>query len=175
MDEFFIDKLTKESKTKNLKRLTFNSYGNEFLSIDDQGNLFVFSFEHDNNIKLPKITLWNTPTKSCKDAVFLNNSGVIASTFGIDTQRNTTLWDFLLPLNQANVGDINIGGNLINSIGSEASLIVCNDKPGYISYIDMRRMSVVTSFQAHLDEIKSIKVSERENFLITCGKGKQSF
>lgn len=175
IDDFYIEKLTKEnmSKTKNLKRLKFNSYGNEFLTLDDNGNLYLFSFDHVKVAKLPKITLWNTPNKSCKDALFLNNTGVIASTIN-KQNAHTTLWDFLLPISQCGVGEVNVGGNIINSIANDATMLICNDKPGMISFIDIRKMEVVNSFQAHLDEIKTIKISEKENYMITGGKGKNS-
>lgn len=175
IDEFYIEKLTKENmnKIKTIKRLQFNNYGHEFLTIDDVGNLYVFAYDYGKQVKLPKITLWNTNSKSCKDAIFLNNSGVIATTFKKDTLHHTTLWDFLLPINQANCGEIEIGGNLTKTIASDSTILICNDKPGFISFVDIRRFSEVSSFQAHLDEIKSIKISERENFMITSGKGKQ--
>ena len=46
LDEYFIEKMTKESlnKTRNLRRMKFNSYGNEFFTIDELGNVFVFDF-----------------------------------------------------------------------------------------------------------------------------------
>jgi hypothetical protein len=164
--------MTKENltKSKQLKRLKFSSYGDNFFIIDDTGNLFVFPFYHAPGAKLPKITLWNTSTKSSKDGVFLNNSGLLATTMN-KSHQHTTLWDFLLPMNQSNIGEINTGGNLINSIGSQGYLLICNDKPGYITFIDIRKMEVVSSFQAHLDEIKSIKISEKEGFIITMGHG----
>jgi hypothetical protein len=177
IDEYYLEKIGKDhlNKIKKLKKLKFNNYGNEFLTVDDAGNLFIFPFEYGKYTKLPKITLWSTNNKSCKDAIFLNNSGIIGTTFNKNNQQNTTLWDFLLPLNQANTGSIDIGGNLILSLASDSTLLVCNDKLGYITFIDIRKLCVVHTFQAHLDEIKAIKVSERENFLVTCGKGKINY
>lgn len=172
MDEFFLEKPNKDMKTKITKRLNFNSYGNEFLTVDNTGNLYIFAFEKDKLPKFPKISLWTTSNKSCKDAVFLNNSGVIVSTSNSEQNKSTTLYDFLLPLNQANVGNINIGGNYLASIASDASIAVCNDKPGLISFIDIRKMNVVNSFQAHSEEIHSIKISEQNNFMVTSSKGK---
>jgi hypothetical protein len=162
------------TKTKSLKRLKFNSYGDNFLIIDDTGNLFIFPFYHTPGAKYPKITLWNTASKASKDGVFINNSGLIATTMN-KKNTHTTLWDFLLPMNQSNVGEVNVGGNLINTVASEVNLVVCNDQPGYISFIDIRKMEVVSSFQAHLDEIKALKISEKENFLVTMGYGKVIF
>jgi hypothetical protein len=174
IDEYYIEKITKESisKIKNLKRLKFNSYGNEFLTIDDIGNLFIYEFENTKNPKLPKITLWNGINMGSKDGVFLNNSGILATTYNKTSPHHTHLWDFLLPINSANVGAIDIGGNLITDLSSDNSLIICNEKPGIVSFVDIRRMGLINSFQAHLDEIKSIKVSDSENFLVTCGKGR---
>jgi hypothetical protein len=175
IDEFYIEKITKESlsKNKNLKRINFNSYGNEFFTIDDTGNVYFYDFDNQKGNKLPKLTLWTTNSKASRDGVYLNNSGIFSTTSNRNNApHHTTLWDFLLPLNQSNVGEIDCGGNLIHEISGDSSMLVCNDKPGMISFIDIRRMSVVNSFQAHLDEIKCAKVSEKENFLITCGKGK---
>lgn len=63
------------------------------------------------------------------------------------------------------------GGNLITSTLREPSIIICNEKVGYISLIDTRKGEITKSFLAHIDEIKGIKVSEEENFIITLGKG----
>lgn len=174
IDEYYIEKLNKETinKIRNLKRLKFNSYGNEFLTIDDLGNVFIFDLECGKGTKLPKLTLWNSSSKSSNDALFLNNSGVFATTYNKGNSHHTTLWDFLLPLNQSNIGEVDVGGNIMQYIAGNSSVAVCNDKPGLISFVDLRKMEVVNSFQAHLDEIKAAKISERENFLITCGKGK---
>jgi hypothetical protein len=172
LDEFYLERPTKDNmnRTKQLKKLKFNSYGDNFLVIDESGNLYIFPFYHTPGAKLPKITLWTTNSKSSKDAVFLNNSGLIATTMN-KSHSHTTLWDFLLPMNQSNVGEVNVGGNLINTISTEGHLLICNDKPGYISFIDIRKMEVVSTFQAHLDEIKAIKISDKENFIITMGHG----
>lgn len=153
------------NKLKHMKRLKFNSYGDNFLMSDDSGNLFIFSLMK----KLPKIILWNSHTKACKDAIFLNNTGLVATTFN-KTNTHTTLWDFLLPINQSNVGELQIGGNLLAST-AQGYLLICNDRPGYLSFVDLRKMEVVYAYQAHLDEIKGIKISEKENFIVTIGKG----
>jgi hypothetical protein len=153
-----------------MKRLKFNSYGDNFLLVDDTGNLFIFPFYHSPGPKYPKIILWTSGSKSCKDAVFLNNSGLIATTMN-KSHQHTTLWDFLLPMSQSNIGEVSTGGNFIQSIGSQGYLLICNDKPGYITFIDVRKMEIVSTFQAHLDEIKSIKISEKENFIVTMGHG----
>jgi len=178
VDEYYIEKITKESlsKNKNLKRIKFNAYGNEFFTIDDTGNVYFHDLDcQKGNInRLPKVTLWTTSNKASRDGVYLNNSGIFSTTSNMsNAAHHTTLWDFLLPLNQSNVGEIDCGGNLINEISSDSSMLICNDKPGMVSFIDIRRMNVVNSFQAHLDEIKCVKVSEKENFLITCGKGRE--
>jgi hypothetical protein len=161
------------NKTKLIKKIKFNSYGNEFLTIDDTGNLALFSFTHDKDNKLPFNNLVNNLTKGAKDAIFLNNSGIIGTTTLKNSQNNssTILWDLLMPSGYNTINEIEIGGNIINSVSSNSTLLIANDKPGNISFIDIRKMNVVSSFQAHLDEIKSLKISERENFLTTLGKG----
>jgi len=173
--DYCIEPINKESmnKTKLIKKIKFNSYGNEFLTIDDIGNLSLFNFTHDKDNKLPINNISNILNKGAKDAIFLNNSGIIATTTSKNSQNisSTILWDFLLPSGNNSIGEIELGGNIINSISSNSSILIANDKPGNISFIDIRKMNVISSFQAHLDEIKSLKISERENFLITYGKG----
>ena len=173
--DYCLEQISKDSmnKTKLIKKMKFNSYGNEFLTIDDTGNLALFSFTHDKDNKLPINNIVNNLTKGAKDALFLNNSGVIGTTSSKNSQNNssTILWDLLMPSGNNSINEIDIGGNIMNSISSNSSLLIANDKPGNISFIDIRKMSVISSFQAHLDEIKSLKISERENLLTTFGKG----
>ena len=48
--------------------------------------------------------------------------------------------------------------------------MVLNDEPGFISFVDIRkRNDILKKFQAHDDKIKCVKLSERENFLVTYG------
>ena len=65
--------------------------------------------------------------------------------------------------------ELSTGGNIITSTLREPSIILCNE--GNISLIDTRKAEIVKTFVAHLDEIKQIRVSEQENFIITLGKG----
>jgi len=179
IDDYFIDKLTKESmsKVKSLKKLKFNSDGDEFLLVDKNRNLFIFDFNNSQGMKLPKIVLSSSGSnlqgvhKQINDAIFLNNSGIVATTFNQGGTQYTSLWDFLLPFNQSHVSDIDVGGDILTPLTGEKSILVANDKLGYISFIDIRKMGVTNTFQAHLDEIKSLKISEGENFMVTCGKG----
>lgn len=57
-------------------------------------------------------------------------------------------------------------------IASDASFLIGNnEKPGNISFVDIRKMEILNSFQAHQNGyIKDIKISENENFLITYGE-----
>lgn len=173
--DYCLEPINKDSmnKTKLIKRIKFNSYGNEFLTVDETGNLALFSFTHDKDNKLPINNIANNLTKGAKDAKFLNNSGIIGTTTNKNSQNNssTILWDLLMPTGNNSISEIDKGGNLINSISSNSTLMIANDKPGNISFIDIRKMDVINSFQAHLDEIKSFKISEKENFLTTLGKG----
>ena len=180
INDYSIEPLGKESlnKTKIIKKIKFNSYGNEFITLEETGNLYLFNFSHDKDNKLPYNFLSPNQTKGItKDFCYLNNSGIIATT----TNKNkdnfpfTMLWDFLLPNNQNNIGEIGIGGNIISSLASNSTILVANEKPGSISFLDIRKMEIVNSFQAHLDEIKSMKISERENILVTYGKGENLF
>lgn len=173
--DYCLEPISKDSmnRTKLIKKMRFNSYGNEFLTIDETGNLALFSFTHDKENKLPINNILNNLTKGARDAIFLNNSGIIATTTSKNSQNNssTILWDLLMPSGNNSINEIEVGGNIINSISSNSSLLIANDKPGNITFVDIRKMSVISSFQAHLDEIKSLKLSERENFLTTLGKG----
>ncbi len=173
--DYCLEPISKDSmnKTKLIKKMKFNSYGNEFLTIDDIGNLALFTFTHDKDNKLPINSIVNSLSKGAKDAVFLNNSGIIATTTSKSSQNNssTILWDLLMPSGNNSVNEVDFGGNIISSISSNSSLLIANDKPGTISFVDIRKMNVISSFQAHLDEIKSLKLSEKENFLTTFGKG----
>jgi hypothetical protein len=176
IQDYSIDSLNKDSmnKTKLIKKIKFNSYGNEFLSVDDIGYLHLFNFSHEKDNKLPFYSISNISTKGAKDAIFLNNSGMVATT-GLKNQNNnssTILWDMLLPTGKNNIGEISCGGNLIDSLSlGSMNIVIANDKNGHISFLDIRKMGVVNTFQAHLDEIKSFKISERENMLCTLGKG----
>lgn len=173
--DYCLEPISKDSmnKTKLIKKMKFNSYGNEFLTIDETGNLSLFSFTHNKDNKLPINNIANNLTKGAKDAVFLNNSGIIGTTTSKNSSNNssTILWDLLMPSGNNSINEIDFGGNIISSISSNSSLLIANDKPGNITFIDIRKMNVISSFQAHLDEIKSLKISERENFLTTLGKG----
>jgi hypothetical protein len=179
IDEFFIEKNTKENfnKIRNLKKLKFNHYGNEFFTLDEIGNLLFFKFDHNKLLKTPILSLWSSNAKSSRDARYLNNSGLVASTAN-KNKIHTTIWDFLLPLNQSNVLEFDNGGNIVASYDKSPTVLVGNEKPGYITFLDVRRNNVINSFQvndllikAHLDEIKQVLISERENYLITLGKG----
>ena len=95
---------------------------------------------------------------------------MIATTINTELKR-TVIRDLLLPLNHSVVGELNNGGSLIAACNCEPSIIICNEIPGHISLIDTRKFQIVKSFQAHLDEIKMVKVSESEKFIVTLGKG----
>ena len=171
LDEFKIEK--RNSKiSHNITRIKFSPYGNEFIVVDKEGNIYNWSFDHYKRTKLPKNSILKDNFIITKDATFLNNTGIIAATTNKKEHiHKTILFDFLLPPKQSKINEIYIGGNIILPISSDASLIVVNDKPGLISFVDVRkRNDILKSFKAHDDEIKSIKLSERENFLVTYGK-----
>lgn len=173
LDEFYVERITKENAQKvihNITRLKFSPYGNDFLACNQEGNLYLWGFDHYRATKLPKLSLLKQEWSYTKDAAFLNNSGVLVSTSNKSIERHkTTLWDLLLPQKKCNVGDINVGGNFVLPISSSASFAVINDKPGMVSFVDIRRMEVVKSFQAHSEEIKAVKISAKENFMVTFG------
>ena len=171
IDEFIIEKRDSKS-THNITRIKFSPYGNEFIAVDQEGNIYNWGFEHYKCAKLPKNIILKNDFISTKDICFLNNTGIIAATTNKkDHRHKTILYDFLLPPKQSKINEVYIGGNIILPVSSDASFIVVNDKPGMISFVDVRkRNEILKSFQAHDEEIKSIKLSERENFLVTYGK-----
>jgi WD40 repeat protein len=171
LDEYKIEK--RNSKiTHNITRIKFSPYGNEFIVVDKEGNIYNWSFDHYKKAKYPKNSFLKDDFIITKDATFLNNTGIIAATTNKkEHTHKTILYDFLLPPKQSKINEIDIGGNIILPISSDASFIVVNDKPGYISFVDVRkRNDILKNFKAHDEEIKSIKLSERENFLVTYGK-----
>ncbi len=148
IDEFYVEKSTKENinKVKTLKKLKFNHYGNEFFVLDDIGNLLFFKFDHNKLFKTPILSLWSSNAKSSRDARYINNSGLVVSTAN-KNKLHTTLWDFLLPLNQSNVMEFDNGGNIVTSYNRSPTILLGNEKPGSISFLDFRRNSVISSFQ----------------------------
>ena len=171
IDEFIIEKRDSKS-THNISRIKFSPYGNEFIAVDQEGNIYNWGFEHYKCAKLPKNIILKNDFIPTKDICYLNNTGIIAATTNKkDNRHKTILYDFLLPSKQSKINEVYIGGNIILPISSDASFIVVNDKPGMISFVDVRkRNEILKDFQAHDEEIKSIKLSERENFLVTYGK-----
>lgn len=129
-----------------MKRLKFNHYGSEFFALDDIGNLLFFKFDHNKLLKTPILSLWSSNNKSSRDARYLNNSGLVASTAN-KNKLHTTIWDFLLPLNQSNVLEFDNGGSIITSYNKSPTVIIGNEKPGFITFLDWRRNSVLSSFQ----------------------------
>ena len=150
IDEFFIEKTTKENinKVRKIKKLKFNHYGHEFFVLDDIGNLLFFKFDHNKLVKTPIVSLWSSNAKSSRDAKYMNNSGLVISTSN-KNNKHTTIWDFLLPLNQSNVFEFENGGNIVSSYNLSPSILVGNEKPGFITFFDYRRNTVVSSFQVN--------------------------
>ena len=171
LDEFIIEK--KDSKiSHNITKIKFSPYGNEFIAVDQEGNIFNWAFEHYKCAKLPKNSILKNDFIKTKDVCYLNNTGIIAATSNKkDHRHKTILYDFLLPNKKNIINEIYIGGNIILPISSDSSFIIVNDKPGLISFVDVRKKNeILKNFQAHDEEIKSIKLSEKENFLVTFGK-----
>ena len=153
--------------------MKFNSYGDTLLCSDTDGSVYTWNFDHANTRKTPKNTIQQVPGEfCCDDCCFLNNTGIIATTsHKLDEKPKTCLFDFLLPQKQRKVQEIYGGGDRILPISSDASFLVGNkDKPGNISFIDIRKMEEVNSFQAYQNAyIKDVKISQNENFLVTYG------
>ena len=178
--EFYNNKQAKDQfvKTKLFKKIKFNSYGNEFLTIDEEKALNCFDF--DSLREYPKYNISSSSIgKDVRDAEFIGCSGLLASTYIEDLNgsvysnnfKNTLFWDFLLPKDQAIVGQVNgCGGSLINLFGNEPSVVVANNSIGHLSFIDRRKNQVVNSIEAHTSEIKSVVISNTYQFMCTSSK-----
>ena len=175
IDEYYIEKNSslEQKQPHAINKMKFNSYGDNLLCNDSDGSVYTWNFDHSNTRKTPKNIIQQTAGEFCSDdCCFLNNTGIIATTsHKIDEKPKTCLFDLLLPQKQRKINEISIGGDRILPISSDASFIIGNDtKPGNISFIDIRKMEVVNSFQAYQNGyIKDIKVSPNENFLVTYG------
>ena len=175
IDEYFIEKNSnaEQSKPHPINKMKFNSYGDTLLCNDSDGSVFTWNFDHTNSRKTPKNIIQQIPGEfCCDDCCFLNNTGIIATTsHKIDEKPKTCLFDLLLPQKQRKIQEIYGGGDRILPVASDASFLVGNkEKPGSISFVDIRKMEVINSFQAHQDGyIKDVKLSQNENFLVTYG------
>lgn len=153
IDEFFVEKITKDNinKPRRIKKLKFNHYGNEFFVLDDIGNLLFFKFDNNKSIKTPILSLWSSNSKSSRDGRYINNSGLVVSTSN-KNRLHTTLWDFLLPINQSNILEFETGGNIVTSYNYSSSILVGNQNPGYITFLDTRRNNIVNNFQVRISD-----------------------
>ena len=175
IDEYYIEKSanSEQKQPHPINKMKFNSYGDTLLCSDSDGSVYTWNFDHTNTRKTPKNIINQVPGSfCCDDCCFLNNTGIIATTsHKIDERPKTCLFDLLLPQKQRKINEMYGGGDRILPIASDASFIVGNfEKPGSISFVDIRKMEVVNSFQPHQNGyIKDIKISQNENFLVTYG------
>ena len=177
IDEYYVDKKSNEGTKPAyhaINKMKFNSYGDNLIACDSDGSVFTWNFDHSNVRKTPKNTIQQSSGSFyCDDCCYLNNTGIIATTGNkLDERPKTILFDLLLPQKKRNIGEIPRGGDRILPVASDASFLVGNiEKPGNISFIDIRKMEIVNSFQAHqTGYLKDIKISENENFLVTYGE-----
>jgi len=178
IDEFYIEKKSNDGISKPayhaINKMKFNSYGDNLIACDTDGTVYTWNFDHSNTRKTPKNTIQQSSGSFyCDDCCYLNNTGIIATTGNkLDERPKTILFDLLLPQKKRNIGEIPRGGDRILPVASDASFLVGNiEKPGNISFIDIRKMEIVNSFQAHqTGYIKDIKISENENFMVTYGE-----
>ena len=175
IDEYFMEKSSNSEQTKShpLNKMKFNSYGDTLLCNDSDGSIYTWNFDHSNSRKTPKNIIQQIPGDFCSDdCCFLNNTGIIASTsHKLEEKPKTCLFDLLLPQKQRKIHEIYKGGDRILPIASDASFLIGNnERPGSISFIDIRKMEVVNTFQACQNGyIKDVKISPNENFLVTYG------
>ena len=178
IDEYYIEKKNLDSTSKPtshvINKMKFNSYGDNLIINDAEGSIYTWNFDHSNTRKTPKnIIQQNSGGFYCDDCCFLNNTGIIATTGNkTDERPKSCLFDLLLPPSKRIIKEIPCGGDTILPVSSDATFLIGNnDKPGNISFVDIRKMEIVNSFQAHQNgSIKDIKLSENENFLVTYGE-----
>ena len=178
IDEFYLEKKNTDGISKPIQhainKMRFNSYGDNLIACDTDGTVYTWNFDHSNTRKTPKTTIQQASGGFyCDDCCFLNNTGIIATTGSkLDERPKSYLFDLLLPQKKRKIKEIPCGGDRIVPISSDATFLIGNnDKPGNISFVDIRRMEIVNSFQAHQNGcIKDIKLSENENFLVTYGE-----
>ncbi len=190
--DFYIDKQSKDGLTKNrkMKSIVFNTYGNQFLSIEEENNsLYLFDFNYSVAKNYPIITIGGAANatstnisnntnnslsnsyRMVKDACFLNSSGVLLSTFSDYNYKYCNIWDSLLPPSCCNSGELyGVGGNLISSFSNQTNFLIANSINGYVHFVDVKKMKDVFSFQAHQEEIRSMALSKSQNMLITAGR-----
>ena len=178
IDEYYIEKKGTDGTSKPvshaINKMKFNSYGDNLIACDTDGSVYTWNFDHSNTRKTPKNTiLQNSGVFCCDDCCYLNNTGIIATTGNkLDERPKSVLFDLLLPQKKRIIGEIPRGGDSILPVASDASFLIGNnEKPGNISFVDIRKMEIINSFQAHQNGyIKDIKISENENFLVTYGE-----
>lgn len=174
--DFFINKSAKEGNVKSkISKIEFNDYGSQFLSVDKENCAsYLFEFDYTNIRSIANYTFGgNSSKRMIKDACLVNSSGVIAATYvDSDNNRYTNLYDSLLfSSGNGNVSQelYGTGGNLITMFNYGNSFIIGNNTNGYINFIDIRQMKSYNSFKVHDDEVKSIVLSNNQNYMATSG------
>jgi len=180
IDEFYVDK-TESSTNIYMKNIKFNSYGDNFMACDTEGNLYNWSFDHIQSRKMPQNIIHNNSEKReyffCNDMCYLNSTGMIATI----SKNNITIFDFLMPVRSRKVNEAYFGGEILLPFFSNSSFIISNnDSPGKISFVDIRKMEIIKQVQLYNSinsenknvnniKIMDMKLSEKENYLITYG------
>ena len=180
IDEFYIDKI-ESNENHFINRIKFNSYGDNFMACDTEGNLYNWSFDHIQSRKIPQNIINNSSENKnnffCNDMCYLNNTGVIATI----SNKNIIIYDLLMPEKKRKINEIISGGELLIPLPSNYSFIISNNNtPGKISFIDIRKMEIFKTVEIYnvnnninqkINNIKimDMKLSENENYLITYG------
>ena len=180
IDEFYVDK-TESSTNIYMKNIKFNSYGDNFMACDTEGNLYNWSFDHMQSRKMPQNIIHNNPENReyffCNDMCYLNSTGVIATI----AKKNISIFDFLMPERKRKATETYFGGEILLPFYSNSSFIISNnDSPGKISFVDIRKMEIIKQVQLYnsinienkkINDIKimDMKLSENENYLISYG------
>ena len=164
--EFSLDKDKKKSW---IKKIDFNNYGSQFLTVDEEYNsASLFEFEYSLNRNLPTSTIGGK--LGIRDACLSNSSGVVISTFSDYNNKYSNMWDCLLPPSSQMVSEVyEVGGNIVSKFGSNY-FAVGNNTNGYIHFVDIRTLKVSNSILAHLDEVRSICFSPSLSYMFTSGK-----
>ena len=180
IDEFYVDK-TESSTNIYMKNIKFNSYGDNFMACDTEGNLYNWNFDHMQSRKMPQNIIHNNSENReyffCTDMCYLNSTGMIATI----SKKNISIFDFLMPERKSKVNETYFGGEILLPFYSNSSFIISNnDSPGKISFVDIRKMEIIKQVQLYnsinnenkkVNDIKimDMKLSQNENYLITYG------
>ena len=168
---------TAESEGR-LTKCHFDPYGAKFGGSDSRGDMHIWKFDSSPSSIRPAITLNQCHNGAINDFTFLNSSSILATAGMSTANMNVAIWDTLMPPEKARIQGFVIGEAGIASLAfsSRHNLLFAGGKKGticknYILMIDVmdirNDLSLVNSFVAHDNLIKSISINMDTNTLLT--------